>query len=786
MRFCAKQLLFILLTFLNAGGVFSQDKTVTYYADPASLPPDLPVSLKHIRAEVGFVPAERLVKAKAELTIVPNRYPVDSFRFYAPGFRIESLALTSATGTSGKPQDIGVKFSMNGVYLVVYPEKGTLKKGQTCLLSMHYECTPKNGAIYFVGWRDDEKGRTKQIWSHRPHGWLPYMDARVTMDMFYTIGSRYTVFANGERISCKKNPDNTSTWHYSMRKNHPYFSTSLVIGEMLYETDRTSGGTPLEYWYYEGMKERVPVTYKYTPEMFSFFEREMGVAYPYPVYRQAPVADYMYGAMETTTATVFGDYMLIDPHAWWQRNYVNVNAHELAHQWFGDGVAHLVNKDVWLTESFGTYYAKVFERHVFGNDYYENVRNEEMLLALDAAKRNNFPVGGSQGGVQRIYQKGSLVLDMLRGVMGDSAFRDAIRLYLDRYMFNYAETNDFMRCVYDATGESLFWFFDQWILRGGEPHYEVKYQVLADTGGQRMTRIQVWQIQETGELIHTFRMPVEFQVFYKDGSMDSKVAWTEGKYSEVFIPASGTSDIAFVLFDPGRKILKRLTFIRSIGELSAQVKMAGNMIDRYDALLALRNFPIDQKRSLLVDQYSKETFHLTKSEIIHQLSGDNTPESVEIFRRALRDKDASVRKAILQMVVPLPTHLMEAAETCLTDSSYLNRELALENLCISFPQNDSLYLAKTGNMEGWRGKNIRMKWLEIQLWKDHLEYLPELIGYTGTRYEFETRINALNLLKKRRYVDEVVLENAREAAAHWNNKLAAAGREYLNYFDGGL
>jgi len=96
----------------------------------------------------------------------------------------------------------------------------------------------------------------------------------------------------------------------------------------------------------------------------------------------------MYGGMETTTATVFGDYMLIDPHAWWQRNYVNVNAHELAHQWFGDGIAHLVNRDVWLTESFGTFYAKMFERSVYGEDYYENIRNDEMNLAFEAAKKN--------------------------------------------------------------------------------------------------------------------------------------------------------------------------------------------------------------------------------------------------------------------------------------------------------------------------------------------------------------------------------------------------------------
>jgi hypothetical protein len=121
-------------------------------------------------------------------------------------------------------------------------------------------------------------------------------------------------------------------------------------------------------------------------------------------------------------------------------------------------------------------------------------------------------------------------------------------------------------------------------------------------------------------------------------------------------------------------------------------------------------------------------------------------------------------------------------EDCLNDYSYLNIELALDNLCSSFPQNTEQYLEMTKSMTGWRGLNIRMKWLHIAIGNGKQEYMQELIGYTGPGYEFETRINSLNILKKLRYIDETTLKNAESASKHWNNKLAAAGREYLNYF----
>jgi aminopeptidase N len=748
-----------------------QVKTVTYLADPGSVPPNRPVTLNHVDASLSFQPLENGVTGDVTISFSPNRFRTDSLVFDAPSFTLKALDL------EGKP----CQYRQDGPSLILFPPVA-LKRGKEYKVRFRYDSKPLTGPVYFVGWRPDEAGKRKQIWAHRPNGWLPYADGRVTTDVRITFDRHYTVFTNGERVGVQDNPDGTRTWHYRMTKDHPYFSTALAIGDYDYVTSSTDRGIPIEFLYYQGMSDRVRPTYQHTEQMFRFFERETGVPYPYPVYREIPVIDYMYGGMECTTSTIFGDYMLIDPGAYWQRNFINVNAHELAHQWYGDGIAHLAPRDVWLTESFGTYYAKIFEKSIFGEDQYESEMNSELGQALAAAQQNNYPVGSTMGGVARIYQKGSLVLGMLRYVMGDSAFQDAIRSYTRKYLFGYAQTSDFIRCVYEATGTPYDWFFDEWILRGGEPEYHVSWSASDDTAGRRTVSFDVYQVQQTSELVGLFRMPVVFEVDYTDGTRTIDTAWISDQYDRVTIPDPGRRRVSFCLFDPGRNVVKKVIFPKKYPELSAQALGASHMIDRYDALVALRDFPVPQKRGLLDSCYYRETFYLTKAEIIRQLAKDSTPESYAIVLDAVQDRDANVRKAALLQVNPIPDMLREPFEALLADSSYLNCELALDALCRDFPSEKNRYLGLTSEARGWRGLNIRMKWLEIAIGSGQKEYLPELIAYTSPEFEFETRMNSLTTLKKLGYLDPVAAQNAITAALHWNSKLSGTGKEVLTWF----
>jgi len=381
--------------------------------------------------------------------------------------------------------------------------------------------------------------------------------------MNVTVDERYKVFNNGVREKVIQNADHTQTWYYKMNHQNPFFSTCLVIGNYDFVSLKTKRGLPLEQWYYPDWQDHVEPTYRYMPEMFDYFESEFGVNYPWELYREAPVIDYMYGAMETTTSTIFGDYLMVDPRGFKGRNYVNVNAHELAHQWFGDYVSHLKNKDVWINESFATYWAKKFEQHIFGEDYYQDIRKQELIDVFDASAKDNYAVGHGSGGRNRWYPKGSLVLDMLRDVMGDNEFKAAIKFYLESHPYQVAETNDFLAAIRKSTGKSLEWFFEEWIYRGGEPSYEIKYEQVANSLGGKETRISVDQIQKTDDLIGLFVMPFDFEVHYKDVTSNKKRQWIAGCHEEVIISNPAGKEIDFVLFDPNRKVVKKVKFTRS-------------------------------------------------------------------------------------------------------------------------------------------------------------------------------------------------------------------------------
>ncbi len=751
--------------------VFSQDGTTSFLKDDWIEPVDMEIDFLHLKADLKIDPYKPLVEGSAVITFKPFNSFTDSVDFLMSGLKITSLSLDG----------INLEYETFGNNIRVYINQ-KLNKNKEYNLYIDYNGFHEEG-LYLTGWNDTKGLMRKQVWAHSPAGWLPIVTQKhdlFTTELLVTFDSKYKVFSNGDRLAIKDNGNGTKTWHYKMTKPHVVYLICLVIGDYEYKISKTKRGVPVELWYYPDMPERFAVTYLHSEYMIDFFEEEIGVNYPYSVYRQAPLADYLYGGMETTTATVFGDYMYIDGRAWWMRNYVNVNSHELNHQWFGNYISHLNNRHTWLTESFATHYAKIFEKDINGEDYYQWERDKELIRTFNAAKSNNNPVAHSQAGTDRWYPKGSLVLDMMRTVLGNDDFRAAIKYYTEKNALQVTESYDLLKAIRESTGQSLDWFFDEWIFRGGEPHYKVEYESVTDENKEKFTVFTVKQIHQVSSLIKYFRMPIEFEIHYTDGSIDNKTFWVDGETTIIKVPNKSGKSVDFAVFDPNRKIIKKVTFNRSFRELSAQILKSKNMIDRYDALLEVKKEKPEVKRELLRNAYEKETFHLTKAEIIAQLSSDSL--NYDIMFKALNDKDALVRKAVLDNLKTIPWSLESEYRKLLKDSSYTNVELALHNLSKSFPENIDSYLNSTKDEMGWRGNNIKMKWLEIAIQSGKKNYIKDLIEFTSLSYDFETRINAFNLLLSFNYCDDTVINNAFQSIAYWHFKLRDTAKSYIQYF----
>jgi aminopeptidase N len=755
---------------------FSQCPIKTLPYDVVSIPKEHNIDVERMRLEVNFKPEKGLVEGKVTHFFTPLRDKVDSIFFDGIGILIKKVTLNGRE----------IQFKTAEAGFTFYPGK-SLSWGEKDSITIQYEATPKKG-IYFIGWNDTRNLSRKQIWTQGQafdnRHWIPCFDLandKLISEVIVHFDSDYKVLSNGNKISEKKNPDNTTTWHYKITNPHPTYLVMLGIGKYEIRNESSSSGVPMYQWYYPEWKNRLDATYKYSKKIFDFLESEIRIPYPWESYAQIPVQDFMYGAMENTTATIFGDFFHVDNLSFNDGNYVGVNAHELAHQWFGDLVTARTVTHLWLQESFATHYNLLAERECFGIDHFDWARRQATNAALNTMDKK--PLAFSDISTSIVYQKGSQVLEMLKHVIGREAYNRGIKRYLTDHKYANVDSEDLLNAFHDELGLSLEWLWDEWIYKGGEPAYKIEYKEVKTADNNKFTEIIVNQTQANNDPNALFKMPIEFEVFYKDGTSDKQTTWIEKQTHIVSIPNPGNKKIDFVLFDPNSRILKTVNFTKSFEELSAQAEKAPNMLDRYDAVVALKGTSIKNKIALFEKLYDQNSFYSIKAEIVNQLIDDTSERSLNLIKKSLEDKDIKVRKEIATITKTIHPSLESAYVKLLQDSSYLLIGTAIEKLYQNFPEKADNYLALTKDIEGTNGRNVRIKWLRMAYNHKHKqEYLDQLVDYTSGSYEFLTRVNAMTVLRRINYFNEQLLNNCIDAATKSNSRLANPAKEAITYY----
>lgn len=333
-------------------------------------------------------------------------------------------------------------------------------------LLFNFEATPKK-ALYFLGWDNEAPD---QIWTQGQgkytSNWLPSIDDmndKLEFDLTVVFDENYDVIANGRLTSKRKNGSN-HIWTYDMKQPMSSYLVALAIGKYHKKTEVSKSGTPLEMYYYPKDSTQFEPTYRYTKRMFDFLEDEIGVPYPWQNYKQVPVHDFLYAGMENTSLTIFADTFVTDSIGFADRNYVNINAHELAHQWFGDLVTETSGTHHWLQEGFATYYALLVEREFFGDDYFywQLHRSAEQLKAQDLDGKSTALLDPKSSSLT-FYQKGAWTLVMLRELLGDRVFKDVISTYLDQHRFQNVSTEDLLSLIEKIGDLDMTQFADKWL-----------------------------------------------------------------------------------------------------------------------------------------------------------------------------------------------------------------------------------------------------------------------------------------------------------------------------------
>jgi aminopeptidase N len=370
-----------------------------------------------------------------------------------------------------------VKFKNSGKTLDLFEG---YSKGKN-ILTLRYSAIPKQ-TLYFIG-----QDKNKQIWTqgqgkYTSH-WLPSFDD-VNEKVIFGITINYYVdmdkfefdpvaLSNGKLNFEKK----TISWsrgvndirrHYQMQKPMSSYLVMLAFGKFGMQEVKSKSGTPLEFYIDKNDYSKLEPTYRYSKQIFDYLEQEIGMKYPWKIYRQVPVRDFLYAGMENTTATIFSQDFVVDSIGFNDKNYINVNAHELAHQWFGDLITAQSGKHHWLQEGFATYYALLAEKEIFGEDYFYNELYDYALQLRNAAKTDTIPVMHEKASSLSFYKKGAWALHTLREDIGAKNFQKAVKRYLKKYQYKNVNTDEFLaeieKVVKDFDAEK---FKNKWLETAG-------------------------------------------------------------------------------------------------------------------------------------------------------------------------------------------------------------------------------------------------------------------------------------------------------------------------------
>jgi aminopeptidase N len=546
-----------------------------------------------------------------------------------------------------------VKFHNSGKTLDLFEG---FKKGKN-KVTFSYFAKPKQ-TLYFTGTDDNLQIWTQGQGKYTSH-WLPSFDdvnEKVVFNLSVKFQNGYNVISNGvfKNVNHKRNgyENGFSTYNFLMQQPMSSYLVMLAIGNFEKQTTTTKYGTPLEFYLDKNDYLKFEPTYRYSTVLFDYLEQEIGVKYPWGIYRQVPVRDFLYAGMENTTSTIFSQDFVVDSIGFNDRNYVNVNAHELAHQWFGNFITAQSGTHHWLQEGFATYYALLAERHLFGDDYFYEALNDYSEQLQLAAKTDTIPVMNEKASSLSFYKKGAWALHVLREDIGVKLFQKAVKKYLKKYQYKNVNTDDFLQIVKEVSSYDVENFKKVWLATAG---------------------------------------------------FDRQLA---------------------------QKYLNRNNFIQDFSILRKSKKSL----------------------SELVAIMQSNAYYPIKQYVVFQTQSLPFEERKVILETALATNNLLVRKAVAASLPVIPEAFKMHYETLLHDDSYETKEIALINLCHSFPNDVNSYLDELKNQVGNNDKSLRITWLKIAITKGLIsdfqrqECVEELLKYASEDYESSIRQNALEVL----------------------------------------
>ena len=442
-------------------------------------------------------------------------------------------------------------------------------KNDVFTIEITYHGRPTDGLIF----KTDKAGKpsaTGDNWPDRVHHWIPTFDhpsAKATINFTVTAPARETVVANGKLVSTRDNPDTTRTWIYTESRPISPYCMIIAVGEYAQAQPPVNTGPPLTFYVPLTDKDVAVRGFSSALPTLQFFSETVA---PYPYEKLALIVGATrFGGMENSSAIVFSGIHFSAPldspplsrRFNIRRGLVEVTAHEIAHQWFGDSVSIKTWADLWLSEGFATYFAALFIERFEGQEAFREFMQRSANSYFAYAQGRRAPIHDTETeDLMKLlnannYQKGAWVLHMLRGLLGDEAFFKGIRAFYLSHEDKTASTEDLRVAMERVSGKNLKEFFERWVYASGHPRYEAFWSWREEKGGRGTLEIHLEQTQEDAP----FLTPLPVEIVFEDKIQHTKLKPGD-RATSLFIPLPRKP--VDVRIDPNETVLKELTLRR--------------------------------------------------------------------------------------------------------------------------------------------------------------------------------------------------------------------------------
>jgi aminopeptidase N len=731
----------------------------------------------------------RYLDGTAVLTLTPHAYAQDSLILDAKDFDIRSVQLVNSDGDSlldlkysydkrklivklqkYRPYDGNFYFRKSNVHsFITYP-------GDTINVKIIYIAKPEDQykdsvitkkieqGLYFINPDGVDSGIPREMWSQgeteHNSDWFPTIDAldqKYTQEIAITVDTAQTTLSNGTLDFTEVNGDGTKTDHWSMDLPHSPYLTMIAVGTYSIIKDTWRDSIPVNYYVEPEYAPFAKLVFGHTPAMIEYFSKLLKYDYPWPKYSQVIVRDFTSGAMENTTATVLYEPVQHDDHAQLDHTEEEVISHELFHHWFGD----LVTCKSWaylsLNESFASFSEAVWEEHQYGRDAASLMRKQALDGYLaEAVYHKTSIIDHYYGDPEDLfdkhrYEKGALVLNMLRHYLGDEIFFKALHNYLVSNAYKNTELSDLRKAMEDASGEDLNWFFTEWFEKPGHPVLEISQEYKEKEGN---LYLYVKQTQKDDK-IPLFRAKVKvLQTSYSEpnelghnlpGNRPEDIWLNKASDTFVFECAKPLN----VKFDAENILLCQKSEVKPLEQWIYQYNSTDVNNDFQSRLAAV--LAISKKNDLMTKAASvkfwkkvlNDPFWYIRRQGIVTL--EDMPDSIfapllpKIEEMALQDKDSKVRAMALYFLGDKEkAKALAVYNKALNDSSYLVMANVIRVLFAQSPREDSAaLLSKFLPFEKYtRSSDVLIALANVYSWyggPDKIWFYRKLRGF-GSQY----------------------------------------------------